>query len=580
MKEKEHVRMRQFLKGYGRQSVLAPAFKLLEALFDLFVPLVVAQMINRGIVQGDSAYVLRCCGLLVLLALVGLAASVTAQWFAAQAAIGYASALRRALFAKIQSLDFAQVDTLGDSTLLTRLTSDINQVQNGLNMALRLFLRSPFIVFGSVVMAFTIDYKTALVFLAAVPALSVVIFGIMVITAPMYRRTQGRLDGVMRLTRENLTGVRVIRAFGREMEEERQFRQQNQVLTQLQQKVGHLSALMNPLTYVIVHLATIGVLYVGAQQVEGGILLNGDVYALVSYMSQILVELVKLANTIVLSSRALACLSRVRSVLELEPEMAFPAGETASVGDEAIGFDQVDLAYPGAGDESLHHISFSVRRGETLGIIGGTGSGKSSVVNLIARFYDRTGGEVRLLGRPAEDYSKEQLRNMVGIVMQQARLFSGTIRSNLLWGNEEADDQALWQALETAQAADFVRSKPKGLDEPVEQGGRNLSGGQRQRLTIARALVKKPAILILDDSASALDFATDAALRKALRNLPGDMTVVIVSQRTSSLRHADKILVLDDGQQVGLGSHEELMNNCPVYQEIYDSQFKKGGEGA
>lgn len=572
--------MRQFLKGYGRQSVLAPAFKLLEALFDLFVPLVVAQMINRGIVQGDSGYVLRCCGLLVLLALVGLAASVTAQWFAAQAAIGYASALRRALFAKIQSLDFAQVDTLGDSTLLTRLTSDINQVQNGLNMALRLFLRSPFIVFGSVVMAFTIDYKTALVFLAAVPALSVVIFGIMVITAPMYRRTQGRLDGVMRLTRENLTGVRVIRAFGREVEEERQFRQQNQVLTQLQQKVGHLSALMNPLTYVIVHLATIGVLYVGAQQVEGGILLNGDVYALVSYMSQILVELVKLANTIVLSSRALACLSRVRSVLELEPEMTFPAVEAVPVGDEAIGFDQVDLAYPGAGDESLHHISFSVRRGDTLGIIGGTGSGKSSVVNLIARFYDRTGGEVRLLGRPAEDYSKEQLRNMVGIVMQQPRLFSGTIRSNLLWGNEGADDQALWQALETAQAADFVRSKPKGLDEPVEQGGRNLSGGQRQRLTIARALVKKPAILILDDSASALDFATDAALRKALRSLPGDMTVVIVSQRTSSLRHADKILVLDDGQQVGLGSHEELMNNCPVYQEIYDSQFKKGGEGA
>ena len=580
MKEKGHVRMMQFLKGYGRQSVLAPAFKLLEALFDLFVPLVVAQMINRGIAQGDSGYVLRCCGLLVLLGLVGLAASVTAQWFAAQAAIGYAAALRRALFAKIQSLDFSQVDRLGDSTLLTRLTSDINQVQNGLNMALRLFLRSPFIVFGSVVMAFTIDYKTALVFLAAVPALSVVIFGIMAITAPMYRRTQGRLDSVMRLTRENLTGVRVIRAFGREAEEERQFRRQNQVLTQLQQKVGHLSALMNPLTYVIVHLGIIGVLYVGARQVEGGVLLNGDVYAMVSYMSQILVELVKLANTIVLSSRALACLSRVRAVLELEPEMAFGTETAGPVGDEAIGFDRVDLTYPGAGDESLHHITFSVRRGQTLGVIGGTGSGKSSVVNLIARFYDRTGGAVRLLGRPVEDYPKGQLRDMVGVVMQQARLFSGTIRSNLLWGNEGADDQALWEALETAQAADFVRSKPKGLDEPVEQGGRNLSGGQRQRLTIARALVKKPAILILDDSASALDFATDAALRRALRGLPGDMTVVIVSQRTSSLRHADQILVLDDGEQAGLGSHEELMENCPVYREIYDSQFKKGGEGA
>ena len=580
MKEKKQRGLLRYLDGFWRQSILAPLFKLLEALFDLLVPLVVAEIINVGINQGDTGVILRCCGLLVLLGVVGLACSITAQWFAAQAAIGYASAMRHDLFRHIQTLDFSQVDVLGGSTLITRLTSDINQVQNGLNMFLRLFMRSPFIVFGSVVLAFTIDWKVALVFVVTVPVLSLIVFGLMRLTSPMYRRNQDQLDSVLRLTRENLTGVRVVRAFGQEQAEETRFRQENQRLTNMQLKVGRLSALMNPMTYAVVNLGVVAVLYVGARQVEGGVLLNGDIYALVNYMSQILVELVKLANTIVLTTQAMACAGRVKSILAVKPQMRFPAQKVSVQGDEAVSFRHVGLTYAGADGESLRDISFSLRKGQTLGIIGGTGSGKTSVVHLISRFYDAISGQVSLFGRPIGDYPKDQVRGMVGVVMQRAQLFAGTIRSNLLWGSRGAAEQELWDALETAQAADFVRAKPLGLDEPVEQGGRSLSGGQRQRLTIARALVKKPDILILDDSASALDFATDAALRKALRALPGDLTVVIVSQRTSSIQHADQILVLDDGRQVGLGSHETLLDTCPVYREIYESQFKKGGEGA
>ena len=580
MKEKKQRGLLRYLDGFWRQSILAPLFKLLEALFDLLVPLVVAEIINVGINQGDTGVILRCCGLLVLLGVVGLACSITAQWFAAQAAIGYASAMRHDLFRHIQTLDFSQVDVLGGSTLITRLTSDINQVQNGLNMFLRLFMRSPFIVFGSVVLAFTIDWKVALVFVVTVPVLSLIVFGLMRLTSPMYRRNQDQLDSVLRLTRVNLTGVRVVRAFGQEQAEETRFRQENQRLTNMQLKVGRLSALMNPMTYAVVNLGVVAVLYVGARQVEGGVLLNGDIYALVNYMSQILVELVKLANTIVLTTKAMACAGRVKSILAVKPQMRFPAQKVSVQGDEAVSFRHVGLTYAGADGESLRDISFSLRKGQTLGIIGGTGSGKTSVVHLISRFYDATSGQVSLFGRPIGDYPKDQVRGMVGVVMQRAQLFAGTIRSNLLWGSRGAAEQELWDALETAQAADFVRAKPLGLDEPVEQGGRSLSGGQRQRLTIARALVKKPDILILDDSASALDFATDAALRKALRALPGDLTVVIVSQRTSSIQHAVQILVLDDGRQVGLGSHETLLDTCPVYREIYESQFKKGGEGA
>ena len=580
MKEKKQRGLLRYLDGFWRQSILAPLFKLLEALFDLLVPLVVAEIINVGINQGDTGVILRCCGLLVLLGVVGLACSITAQWFAAQAAIGYASAMRHDLFRHIQTLDFSQVDVLGGSTLITRLTSDINQVQNGLNMFLRLFMRSPFIVFGSVVLAFTIDWKVALVFVVTVPVLSLIVFGLMRLTSPMYRRNQDQLDSVLRLTRENLTGVRVVRAFGQEQAEETRFRQENQRLTNMQLKVGRLSALMNPMTYAVVNLGVVAVLYVGARQVEGGVLLNGDIYALVNYMSQILVELVKLANTIVLTTKAMACAGRVKSILAVKPQMRFPAQKVSVQGDEAVSFRHVGLTYAGADGESLRDISFSLRKGQTLGIIGGTGSGKTSVVHLISRFYDAISGQVSLFGRPIGDYPKDQVRGMVGVVMQRAQLFAGTIRSNLLWGSRGAAEQELWDALETAQAADFVRAKPLGLDEPVEQGGRSLSGGQRQRLTIARALVKKPDILILDDSASALDFATDAALWTALRALPGDLTVVIVSQRTSSIQHADQILVLDDGRQVGLGSHETLLDTCPVYREIYESQFKNGGEGA
>ena len=565
------------LKGYRLVSVLAPLFKMLEALFDLFVPLVVADLIDTGIRNQDTGYILSRCGILVALALVGLGCSVVAQYFAAKASVSCASSLRRALFAHIQSLGFSEVDTIGGSTLITRMTSDINQVQNGINMFLRLFLRSPFIVFGAAIMAFSLNRTVATVFLLAIPVLFVIVFGLMAITAPLYRRVQTGLDRVLGATRENLSGVRVVRAFAREQEETARFEGFHQALTKMQLFVGRISALMNPLTYVVVNLAIIAILTLGARQVEGGMLLSGDVVALVNYMSQILVELVKLANTVILISRALASLSRVTTVLHTPVSMAYPAETGPKTADAAVAFDQVGLTYAGAGDESLSGITFAARPGETVGVIGGTGSGKTSLVHLIPRFYDATAGRVTLLGRPIGQWSREDLHRAVAIVLQKAQLFSGTIRSNLLWGNAEADDATLWAALEAAQAAEFVRQKPLGLDEPVEQGGRNFSGGQRQRLTIARALVGQPQVLILDDSASALDFATDAALRKSLRALPWKPTVFIVSQRTSSLRHADQILVLDDGRLVGHGTHQGLLETCPVYREIYESQFEKGG---
>ena len=572
--------LKVYLKNYTAASILAPLFKMLEATFDLLVPLVVARIINVGIANGDTGYILGCCGILILMALVGLACSFTAQYFAAKAAIGSTTGLRHLLFAHIQSLGFSEMDTIGTSTLITRMTSDLNQVQSGVNLFLRLFLRSPFIVFGSMVMAFAIDVQMALIFVVAIPVLSVIIFGIMRWTSPRYKKIQSRLDAVTGATRENLSGVRVIRAFGREKAQVEQFAAANDSLVDLQLHVGHISALMNPLTYVAVNLGVIAILYAGAWKVEGGILLSGGIVALVNYMNQILVELVKLANLIVSISRALASLGRVEQVLDTKTAMEFPkttqetAGEDS--GKEAVRFDHVGLTYAGAGAESLTDISFAARKGQTIGIIGGTGSGKSSLVNLIPRFYDATAGTVTLMGRPIGQWDRESLRDMVGVVMQKAQLFAGTIRSNLLWGNPDATEKELWEALRLAQAEDFVRAKSKGLDDPVEQGGRNLSGGQRQRLTIARALVKKPRILILDDSASALDYATDAALRKALRTLPDSVTVFIVSQRTSSLQHADQILVLDDGHLVGCGTHRQLLDSCGTYREIYESQFQKG----
>ena len=574
-------KMLSYLSGYRKESVIAPLFKMLEATFDLFVPLVMADIVNVGIAAGDIRYILVRCGLLLVLAAIGLTCSLTAQYFSAKAAVGYSTALRHALYEHIQKLGFSEMDTLGTSTLITRMTSDLNHVQSGLNLFLRLFLRSPFVILGAMVLAFTVNAKAAWIFVVAIPLLSVVVFGVMVITRPLYRTVQARLDRVLGLTRENLTGVRVVRAFGKEESEVQRFEEANGLLTSLQLHVGHRSALMNPMTYVIVNLAIIALLYVGAIQINVGGMESGDVIALVNYMTQILVELVKLADLIVQVSKALACASRVQAVLDTQPSMTFPEKRTRQTPDDkaqdAVRFDRVALTYAGAGAPSLYNISFTAKRGQTIGVIGGTGSGKSSLVNLIPRFYDATEGCVEIFGLPVDSYPRAELRGAVSVVMQRAQLFSGTIRSNLLWARRDATDQELWEALETAQAAEFVRSKPLGLDEPVEQGGRNLSGGQKQRLTIARALVGKPKILILDDSASALDFATDAALRKALAALPGDMTVFIVSQRAASLQHADQILVLDDGHLVGVGTHSYLLEQCPVYREIYESQFKKGG---
>ena len=569
-----------YLRRFRKESILAPLFKMLEATFDLLVPMVVADIIKVGIAGGDTTYIWTRCGLLVLMALIGLLCSFTAQYFAARAAIGTSTGLRHELMAHIQSLSFSELDTLGVSTLMTRMTSDVNQVQNGLNMFLRLFLRSPFIVAGAMIAAFTIDTQIALIFLAAIPVLAVIVFGIMRITSPMYKTVQSRLDAVTGATRENLSGVRVVRAFGREDAEEENFVQQNGSLNAMQLKVGRIAALMNPLTYVVVNLGIIGILYFGANKIGSGALLSGDVVALVNYMSQILVELVKLANLVVLLTRAIASMGRVSQVLDTPSTMAFPEKPVSAdaASDVAVAFDHVSLRYQGAGAESLSDVTFTAKKGQTIGVIGGTGSGKTTLVSLIPRFYDATKGQVTLLGQPITAYSKEELNRHVAVVMQKAQLFKGTIRSNLLWGNENATDEELWHALSIAQSEDFVRQKPGKLDDPVEQGGRNLSGGQRQRLTIARALVGHPDILILDDSASALDYATDAALRKALRTLPAETTLFIVSQRTSSLRHADQIIVLDDGHVVGIGTHDALMQTCEVYREIHESQFRKGSD--
>lgn len=576
-----------YLKGYEKETILAPLFKMLEALFELFVPLVMAAVIDTGIANRDRGYITRMCLLLVALGIIGLVCSITAQFFAAKAATGFSTKLRHALFAHIQSLSYTEMDTIGTSTLITRMTSDINQVQSGVNLVLRLFLRSPFIVFGAMIMAFTVDVKAALIFVVAIPLLSIVVFGIMIWTMPMYKRVQAALDRVLGLTRENLTGVRVIRAFNKEEEERRHFTEENEMLTGLQKFVGRISGLMNPVTYVIVNGAIVVLLYTGAVRVDAGILTQGQVVALVNYMSQILVELVKLANLIITVTKAIACGNRVQGVFEVKNSLVGGsfAGDAKAAqkpdffsensGEHSVQFDHVSLAYAGAGNESLSDIDFKASEGETIGIIGGTGSGKSSVINLIPRFYDATKGAVLVNGRDVREYELETLREKIGIVPQKAVLFEGTIADNLRWGKGDATEAEMWRALEISQAKEFVEKKEGGLNAPVAQGGKNLSGGQRQRLTIARALVRRPEVLILDDSASALDFATDAALRKAIREMEDSPIVFIVSQRTSSIQHANKIIVLDDGAVAGMGTHQELLESCPVYQEIYYSQFDK-----
>ena len=601
-----------YLKDYKKETVLAPLFKLLEASFELFVPLVMAAIIDNGIANGDRGYIGQMCLVLIALGIIGLTCSITAQYFAARAAVGFAAQMKQALFAHIQSLSFTEMDTVGTSTLITRMTSDANQVQNGVNMVLRLFLRSPFIVFGAMIMAFTIDVKAALVFVAAIPLLSIVVFGIMVITTPMYRKVQGGLDAVLGITRENLTGVRVLRAFNKEESERNRFEATNGALAQMQKAVGRLSALMNPVTYIIINGAVIALVWTGAWQVENGVITQGEVVALVNYMSQILVELIKLANLIVTITKAIACGNRIESIFEMSSSLTDPAAENEQKAAEngrkaaedgqktpengrkaaengqktpsgasrtqdvpAVAFEHVCLTYKNAGAESLTDIDFQARPGQTIGVIGGTGSGKSSLVNLIPRFYDVTKGRVLVDGRDVREYPLSELRGKIGMVLQKAVLFQGTIRENLLWGKEDASDEELYRALEIAQARDFVEEKNGGLDAPVAQGGKNLSGGQRQRLTIARALVRRPSILILDDSASALDYATDARLRKAIREMEEGPTVFIVSQRAASIRHADQIIVLDDGEVAGIGTHEQLLAGCPAYQEIYYSQFEK-----
>lgn len=564
-----------YLREYKKECVLGPLFKLLEASFELLVPLVMASIIDVGVKHSDKTYVMTLCLVLVALGAVGLACSLTAQYFAAKASVGFAANLRHALFAKIQTLSYSAMDKAGSATLITRMTSDINQVQNGMNLTLRLLLRSPLVVFGSMLMAFTIDWKAALIFAAVIPLLSAVVFGVMLWTMPRYKQVQSDLDQVLNVTRENLTGVRVIRAFGREQDEVQRFRRENQALTALQVFVGKVSALMNPVTYVLLNLATVALLWVGGNRVDSGAITQGELVALLNYMAQILVELVKLANLIINITKSLACANRVESVLELAPGMEAPQNAAAPAGSAGqVEFQNVSLRYPGAGEDSLSNVSFTVQPGQTVGVIGGTGSGKSSLVQLIPRFYDVTGGAVLVGGKDVRDWPPEELRRKIGVVPQRAALFTGTVRENLLWGREDANEDNLWAALETAQAKDFIEEKPKGLDEPVAQGGRNFSGGQRQRLTIARALVRSPEILILDDSASALDFATDLKLRTAIQHLPGRPTVFLVSQRAASLRHADLILVLDDGRVVGAGTHDALLQSCEVYREIYESQFK------
>ena len=573
-------RLLVYLKDYKKESILGPLFKLLEASFELIVPLVVASMIDVGIAGDDKSYIIKMCLIMAALGLIGLICSVTAQFFAAKAAVGFATRLRHGLFAHIQSLSFSQMDREGTSTLITRMTSDINQVQSGVNLVLRLFLRSPFIVFGAMIMAFTVDVKAALVFVVVIPVLSVIVFGIMLISIPLFKKVQARLDQVLGITRENLSGVRVIRAFGEEEHEIQKFDEGTDALKHMQMVAARFSALMNPLTYVVVNGGLIVLIYVGAVRVETGLLTSGQVVALVNYMSQILVELVKLANLIITVTKAVACGNRIQSILEIPAGMEYgfvtDKEENGTMG--TVEFEHVSLRYYEGGEEALTDIHFKANKGDVIGVIGGTGSGKSSLVNLIPRFYDVEKGSVKVDGRDVREYSLGELRDKIGMVLQKAVLFHGTIRDNLKWGNEEASDDELWEALRIAQAEEFVLKKEKQLDEMIEQEGRNLSGGQKQRLSIARALVKKPEILILDDSASALDYATDAALRKALKEMPGETTVFIVSQRASSLMHADTIIVLDDGDVAGMGTHEELLKNCEVYQEIYYSQFERKEE--
>ncbi len=583
-------RLMKYLKDYKKESILAPLFKLLEAFFELLVPLVMANIIDKGIADSDMGYIGKMGACLLALALVGLLSSVTAQFFAAKAAVGFSTKLRQALFDHIQGLNFTNIDKVGTSTMITRMTSDINQVQSGVNMVLRLFLRSPIIVFGAMIMAFTIDVKSALIFVVAIPLLAIVVFGIMVWTMPLYKKVQAGLDRVLGVTRENLTGVRVIRAFHKEEEEAGKFQRYTKALADSQVFVGKISAVMNPVTYVIVNGAIIALIYTGAVQVNVGNLTQGEVIAIINYMSQILVELVKLANLIITITKALACADRVAGVFEIKNEESLP--EEYRVSEKRkdapfLEFDHVSLTYAGAGAETLHDMNFVVNRGETVGIIGGTGSGKSSLVNLIPDFYPVTEGAIRLDGTDLRAMPEDELRNRIGMVPQKAVLFKGTIRSNLQWGKPDATEEEMWQAIDVAQAREVVEGKDGKLDARVAQNGKNLSGGQRQRLTIARALVRKPEILILDDSASALDYATDAKLRAALRELEGNTTTFIVSQRASTIRHADKIIVLDDGEMAGIGTHDELMKNCEVYKEIYYSQYpeerlkaeaaKKGG---
>ena len=568
----------QYLKPYVKESILGPLFKLLEASFELLVPLVVAAVIDTGLRNGNTSAIWKYCGVLVLLGLIGMVCSITAQFFSAKAAVGFATRIRHALFAHIQTLSFGTLDKIGTSTLITRLTSDVNQVQAGVNLTLRLLLRSPFVVFGAMVMAFTIDVPSALIFAVTIPVLCVIVFGIMLISMPLYKKVQARLDKVLGATRESLTGSRFIRAFRMEETAGETFDQRNESLTTLQQYVGRISALMNPITYIIINLAVIILIHTGALRVETGIITQGALVALYNYMSQILVELVKMANMIINLTKAAACAKRIADVLDTEPGQAFPETDPVENAASAVQFRHVSLRYGGAGEDSLTDIDFTVPAGSTVGIIGGTGSGKTSLVNLIPRFYDATAGEVLVNGVPVQAYPAETLRSKIGVVPQKALLFHGTIRENLLWGNPAASDDDLLEAASLAQAGDIVEKK--GLDHRIEQEGRNLSGGQRQRLTIARALVRKPEILILDDSASALDLATDAALRRAIGQIPYHPTVFIVSQRTSSIQHADQILVLDDGELVGRGTHTELLETCEIYREIHQTQVGAGKGGA
>lgn len=572
----------KYLSAYKKEAVLAPLFKMLEASFELLVPLVMAQIIDTGIKNQDLAYILKMGAVLVLLGVIGLACSLTAQYFAARAAVGFGAGVRRDLFRHINRLSYSEIDAQGTATLITRMTSDVNQVQSGVNLTLRLFLRSPFIVFGAMIMAFTIDMKSALIFAAAIPLLSLVVFGIMLISMPLYKRVQRQLDRVMQITRENLTGARVIRAFNREQDEIASFKEEGGLLIRFQIFVGRISALLNPVTYVIVNLAIVVLIYTGAGQVDSGRIPQGEVVALVNYMSQILVELIKLANLIISITKALACAGRISSVFEMESSIMDPGEEKGGQvkeenppvsGTSRVSFQNVSFSYQGAKEESLSDISFDAAPGEIIGVIGGTGSGKSTLVNLIPRFYDVTKGQVLVNGTDVRAQSLSKLRGQIGVVPQKAVLFKGTIRDNMRWGKEDASDQEIEEALETAQALEVVKSRENGLDAMIFQGGKNLSGGQRQRLTIARALVRKPQILILDDSSSALDFATDARLRKAMRERTGGAAIFLVSQRASALRHADQILVLDDGRLAGKGKHEELLETCPVYREICLSQI-------